>query len=158
VARARTIEGLDCSDDFAAAAAVVVGARAAEVFEHSQGVLDLDDPEALHDMRVATRRLRAALEMFRPCFEKKQYARALKMVKALADALGERRDRDVAIDYLSGLLPKVEGGERRGLELRLAELRVDQLRANQELASYLEVDALERLRGALAKTAGVRTA
>ena len=51
-------------------------------------------------MRVATRRLRAALEVFEPCFPRKRHRKALKRVKALADALGERRDRDVAIEFL----------------------------------------------------------
>ena len=32
------------------------------------GVLDVGDIERVHDMRVATRRLRAALEIFGPCF------------------------------------------------------------------------------------------
>ena len=66
-------------------------------------MLDLDDIERVHDMRVATRRLRAALEVFEPCFPRKRYREALKRVKALADALGERRDRDVAIEFLAGL-------------------------------------------------------
>ena len=69
--------------------------RAEEVFEHSDGVLDSGEIDRLHDMRVATRRLRAAMEVFEPCFPRKRFRKALKDVKALADALGERRDRDV---------------------------------------------------------------
>ena len=63
-------------------------------------VLDIGDIERVHDMRVATRRLRAALEVFEPCFPKKRLSAALSEVKALADALGERRDRDVTIAAL----------------------------------------------------------
>ena len=55
----------------------------------------LAEIERVHDMRVATRRLRAALEVFEPCFPGKAHAAVLRQVKALADALGERRDRDV---------------------------------------------------------------
>ena len=62
--------------------------RAAEVFEHSDDVLDMAEIERVHDMRVATRRLRAALEVFEPCFPAKRHRKALKRVKALADALG----------------------------------------------------------------------
>src|SRR5215217_2635257 len=49
-----------------------------------------------------TRRLRAALEIFEPCFPSKHYRQALAEVKRLANALGERRDRDVAIASLHG--------------------------------------------------------
>ncbi len=95
----------------ALAAARVVEVRAEEVFEHSDGVLDLDDVERVHDMRVATRRLRAALEIFEACFPRKRHRKALKRVKALADALGERRDLDVEIELLEGLAGR---GRRRG--------------------------------------------
>ena len=62
-------------------------------------------------MRVATRRLRAALEIFEPCFPAKPYDQALGEVKRLADALGERRDRDVAIAALPRL-QRPDGGAR----------------------------------------------
>ena len=102
MAGARKVE-LDCEGSFSQAAASVVKVRSKEVFAHSEGVLDLDDVERVHDMRVATRRLRAALEVFEPCFPRKRQRKALKKVKALADALGERRDADVEIALLEGL-------------------------------------------------------
>jgi CHAD domain-containing protein len=77
VARAREIPDLDCDAPFAAAAALVIGQRAEELFEHSRGVLDTGDIERVHDMRVATRRLRAAMEIFEPCFPPKRWRRAL---------------------------------------------------------------------------------
>ena len=109
MARAREIPDLDCDAPFAEAAARVIAIRAEELFEHSRGVLDIGDIERVHDMRVATRRLRAAMEIFEPCFPAKRWRRALKRVKALADALGERRDRDVAIEFLGGFTGEVRG-------------------------------------------------
>ena len=100
MARARVVEGLECDQTFALAGAHVVALRGAEVIEHSRDVLDVDDIERVHDMRVATRRLRAAMEIFAPCFPRKQLRATLKEVKVIADALGERRDRDVAIEQL----------------------------------------------------------
>ena len=90
MARARDVPGLDCDESFARTSARVVKVRSAEVFEHSAEVLDIDEIERVHDMRVATRRLRAALEVFEPCFPAKRHRKALKRVKALADALGAR--------------------------------------------------------------------
>ncbi len=80
-------------------------------------------------MRVATRRLRAAMEVFEPCFPRKRYRKALKRVKALADALGERRDRDVAIEFLEGFAaasgPRPTGAP---LETLIERLREEQRR------------------------------
>jgi len=149
VARAREVE-LDCEASFALAAARVVEVRAAEVFEHSAGVLDLDDVEPVHDMRVATRRLRAALEIFEPCFPRKRHRKTLRRVKALADALGERRDLDVEIELLGSLAGEV-GGEP--LAALVEDLRARQRQANDDLAPFVTAKRLKKLRRRLAKLA-----
>jgi CHAD domain-containing protein len=146
VARAREVPGFDCEEPFAAAAARVVRVRAEEVFEHSEGVLDLNRIERLHDMRVATRRLRATLEVFEACFPRKRYRKALKRVKALADVLGERRDRDVAIEFLVGFAEAAPEGERSALAARIEVLRAEQRQANEDLAPYLAEERLDKLR------------
>jgi CHAD domain-containing protein len=149
VARARDVIGLDCEEPFERAAARVVEVRSAEVFEHSHGVLDLGDIERLHDMRVATRRLRASLEVFRPCFPRKRYRAALRPLKALADALGERRDRDVAIGFFEGFLEGAPAGDRGRLEILIARLRNEQRQANEDLERFVTEERLADLRGAL---------
>jgi len=154
VARPREVPGFDCDEPFELAATRVVEVRAAEVFEHSRGVLDLDDIERLHDMRVATRRLRAALEVFRPCFPRKSYRRALKPLKALADALGERRDRDVALGFLEAFVGDVPAADRGRLEILLARLREEQRRANEALAPFMSEVRLAELRVALEELVG----
>jgi CHAD domain-containing protein len=145
VARAREVE-LDCEAPFAAAAAQVVEVRAAEVFAHADGVLDLDDPERVHDMRVSTRRLRAALEVFGACFPHKRHRKALKRVKALADALGARRDLDVEIELLEGLSGEVATGDRERVVDLVDELRAKQARANEALAPFIAAKRLKKLR------------
>jgi CHAD domain-containing protein len=145
VARARDVPGLDCDEPFAGAAARVVAVRSAEVFEHSRGVLDVDDIEPVHDARVATRRLRAALEVFAPCFPAKRHRRALKRVRALADALGERRDRDVAIEFLEGFVREAPERDRPAIEALVARLREEQRQANERLAPHVEAQRLKKL-------------
>ena len=101
MAKAKPIPDLTAESTYAAAAAKIVSVRARELNEHAQGVLDTGDIERVHDMRVTTRRLRAALEIFEPCFPAKQRWRGARSPsRRLADALGERRDRDVAIAAL----------------------------------------------------------
>jgi CHAD domain-containing protein len=153
VARAREVPGFDCDERFAAAAARVVRVRAAEVFAHSEGVLEIDEVDRLHDMRVATRRLRVALEVFEACFPRKRHRQALKRVKALADALGERRDRDVEIEFLEGFAGEAPAADREALGARIATLRAEQARANEALVPLVEPERLDKLRRRLEKLA-----
>lgn len=127
--------------------------RASEVSAHSAGVLDMEDLERLHDMRVATRRLRAALEVFAPCFPRKRRRKALKRVEKLADALGERRDRDVAVETLEALAGEVAEADRQGLEALLARLREERRQANEALAPHVAAKRLKKLRRRLRKLA-----
>jgi CHAD domain-containing protein len=141
MAKARTIPGLAEAASFREAAAAAVEVRSEEVFEQRDGVLDTRQIEGVHDMRVATRRLRAALEIFAECFPAGDHKRLLKEVKALADALGERRDRDVAIAALDGAAAELTAVERPGLKHLQGELQTEQERANDALAEALdEVD------------------
>jgi CHAD domain-containing protein len=154
VAKAREIPGLSADDSYAAAAAKIVEVRAQELADHAAGVLDVGDIERVHDMRVATRRLRAALEVFEPCFPSKRLKADLGDVKELADALGERRDRDVAIVALEGLVGKMPAPDHAGIESLVERLRDEQRRANEELARFVAPDRLaslhERLRELIA--------
>lgn len=150
MARPRRVE-VDCEEPFAAAAAQVVAARSQELFEQSAGILDLDDVERVHDMRVATRRLRAALELFEPSFPPKRRRKALKRVRALADALGERRDVDVELELLEGLSEGLAPGDRRAFEGLVGELRARQLEANERLAAFVTRKRLRKLKRRLCR-------
>jgi CHAD domain-containing protein len=150
VAGARKVE-LDCEASFSTAAAKTVKVRAAEVFAHSEGVLDLEQVEHVHDMRVATRRLRAALEIFEACFPRKRHRKALKKVKALADALGERRDADVEIALLGQLADEAAEADSAALRGLIEELRARQRETNQELKPHVTAKRLRKLRRRLKK-------
>lgn len=151
MARAREVPGFDCGEEFAAAAARIVSVRAEEVFAQADGVLDLGQPENLHDMRVATRRLRAALEICEPCFPTKRFRKALKRVKRLADALGERRDLDVEIEFLEGFAQTAPEADRAALAARIESLRGRQREVNEALARRLRRKRLRKLRRRLRK-------
>lgn len=150
MAGARKVK-LDREGSFSQAAVRVIKVRSKEVFARSDGVLDLDKVERVHDMRVATRRLRAALEIFEPCFPRKRQRKALKKVKALADALGERRDADVEIALLEGLVEEAAEADRSALRNLIEELRLRQAEANESLAPYVAPKQLKKLRRRLKK-------
>ena len=146
MAKAKPIPDLTADAPYADAAAKIVSVRGEELAEQAQGVLDTGDIERVHDMRVATRRLRAALEIFQPCFPDKAYDQALTEVKRLADALGERRDRDVAIAALHGFNDGMAAPDRRGIASLIEQLRTEQEEANEGLAPLVSEENLKALR------------
>jgi CHAD domain-containing protein len=77
------------------------------------------DPDAIHNVRVASRRLRAALRHLEPCFRKRD-ARSLRAaVRKLARLLGEARD----LDILMANLPRRKARRGSPLPRLLSRLR-----------------------------------
>ncbi len=138
MARAREIPGIAAGTPFREAAANAVQVRTEELFALSTDVLDTQNIERVHDMRVATRRLRAVMEIFAAAFPAKRHKRALAEVKALADALGERRDPDVAIHALRGLIAALPAEDAPGLQSLVDELHSEQEHANERLGEALQ--------------------
>ncbi len=150
MAKAREIPGLTGDVPFAKAARWTIAVRADELFEHADGVLDTDDIERVHDMRVASRRLRAVLEIYAPCFPPERFRPVLRDVKRLADALGARRDPDVQLAATRRLVAAMGEGERPGLELVADTFRHEQEAGNEVLADALREARESDLRGRLA--------
>jgi len=71
-----------------------------------KGVKTGRDIEHVHRMRVASRRIRAALPLFSQCFPEKRFSIWTKEIQKITRALGEARDLDVQIafleDYMNG--------------------------------------------------------
>ena len=159
MARARGVAGIAADSSFREAAADAVEVRTEELFAFATGVLDTTDVERVHDMRVASRRLRAVLEVFAPCFPKRELRRTLREVKALADDLGERRDPDVAIAALERVGGGLSAPDRPGLDGLIAELSERQQIGNARLARRLErVEEIDLRARLLALAAAARTA
>jgi CHAD domain-containing protein len=73
------------------------------------------DAEGVHQMRVASRRVRAGLPIFSTCFKVGQYDRWRRGIKGVTEALGEARDIDVQIEFLQTLVDKVTDDQRPGV-------------------------------------------
>lgn len=108
MAKAKEITGLDCAEDALLWAAEVLRVRFEEVADLRGAAMDFSDIEGVHDMRVATRRLRSALRDFMPLMNKRPSRRVSKELKQLADALGAVRDQDVAVVALEELQADAE--------------------------------------------------
>ena len=97
------------------------------------------DIEYIHRMRVATRRLRAALPLFAACLPKKRYPAWEKSIRAVTRALGVARDADVQIQHLEAF--RREQNNRLwspGLNRLVLRLRQKRARLQPGLAKALE--------------------
>ncbi len=107
-------------------AAAVTSERLDRMLSHIDGVRKGDAPEPVHQMRVWSRRSRAALEIFKVCFPGREFTELEREVKAAADALGEARDLDVMIMNLRARAEKLPVSHRTGIKAfvdRLQEQR-----------------------------------
>jgi len=102
MAKPTPVRGLGASTPMDDAARALVGARLADLQRHLSklGTKTEFDPEEIHDSRVASRRLRAALMLFGNGKRGKQ---ADRMIRDLQDALGEVRDLQVQIRAFENL-------------------------------------------------------
>lgn len=126
---------------FRDAAARVLTDRLNATMEHEAGTRVGTNTEELHDMRVASRRLRAALEAFAVCYRGKEFARVAKETKSLTDALGGVRDSDVLLERMTAYMATVPPDEQpaiAGFIIRVAAEReahrATMLRALDDLA------------------------
>jgi CHAD domain-containing protein len=154
MAKARHIPGIDGRRRFGDVGREAVAIRAQELFDHADGVLDTSDVERVHDMRVATRRLRTVLEVFAVAFDTKAHKAVLRDVKALADALGARRDPDVQLAELEELARVLAPEDQTGLEVFAQRLRAEQVQGNQALDAALKTMAEHDLAGRLRALTG----
>ena len=105
------------------------------------GVRSADDIEAVHQMRVATRRLRAAFTLFAECLPNKRGEEWQREIKRITKALGAARDTDVQFDWLRKFLAKsTDPAWRPGINRLM--LRLYQQRQRLQLKV---VEALDRL-------------
>ena len=134
-----------------APAGVALGAALAEqarrIVVNDPGTRLGSDPEHLHRMRVATRRLRAFLRAGRPLLDRDWAEQLRAELGWLGRSLGPARDLDVLVDHLAAELEAVGGGAT-GL---LDDLRRERAEARREAVSALSGDrylaVLDRLDG-----------
>lgn len=114
-----------------------------------------EDPvDAVHDLRVASRRLRAFGAVFRDAVGAKVHARLEKRLRRVAKAAGALRDSDVQIGLLEGRAARASGArERAGLEHLLEELERERWRAARKAEKRLRKVDLEALSSAVTRAA-----
>ncbi len=103
-----------------------------------EGVRKGEDIEAIHRMRVASRRMRAALPLFGAALAPKKHDAWMQEIRELTKALGAARDYDVQIDHLQAFYKALPPGpERPGIRRLLLRLRQRRARLQQAVEKAL---------------------
>jgi len=79
----------------------------ADALKAADPLVRRDQPDAVHQMRVAARRLRATLQSFRPILDPGATAHLRDELRWLGQVLGAARDGEVLAGHLTGLLAEV---------------------------------------------------
>lgn len=139
-----SITTLQPDTPFGVAARVTIEKHFDQMMKNLPGTRDGSDIEALHDMRVASRRLRAALRVFRSCFPKQAYALVFEQVRDVTLALGTVRDQDVFIDFLTNYASTNDGIEWL-IEREQADREKSRLELFEALGDSKQIDLARRL-------------
>ncbi|NVN90551.1 MAG: CHAD domain-containing protein [Desulfuromonadales bacterium] len=127
------------------AATVLVYARGEELFRRGEKAATTLDAEDIHDLRVASRRLREGLALFASCYPPAVISAVDKRVKKVTRFLGDIRNTDEAILFFTALAAELDDSCRRDLETFLATCHDDRERTVRGLESGLRKIAAGRL-------------
>jgi CHAD domain-containing protein len=127
-------KGNFCGDiEFAQAGRLMILRQIEHISTRRYGAGYLGDPEYVHEMRVATRRMRAAIRVFEDVVE---LGRLKEEVGQLADVLGQARDLDVFLDFLRQYRDRC-----KGVRHAFAEEMINSWNLRRR-ASYRKVEAI----------------
>lgn len=146
MAKAKRIKGIKCNDAATAGIRLVLTTRFEEMYHFQQAALDFTDPEGVHSMRVASRRLRSAMRDFMPYIRKRELTSLLKQTKSIASVLGEVRDQDVAIAALEKIEKHAPAEAAAALKQLIETRKGVRDEARKSLQSVLVPKNMDQLR------------
>jgi CHAD domain-containing protein len=114
------------------------------LISQESGVREADDVDAVHDMRVATRRLRAALRLYDDVYPPRG-EEVRQQLAELADALGAERDLDLQLAELRTWQAEAPDADRHAFDGLIAALGPQRAEARRALVHVFEGDHFESL-------------
>jgi CHAD domain-containing protein len=117
-----------------------IASGVSRLMRYDPGVRTGDDPEDVHQARVATRRLRSDLRTFRPALDPEWVDATRGQLRWLGQTLGEVRDRDVLIERLRGDVASVPSQDQKAGRDLLARLEEERGQAHRAALDALRSD------------------
>jgi CHAD domain-containing protein len=128
---------LDPAQSYRSAMRKLIAARWGAVWTAVPVAIAGEDIEGVHDVRVASRRLRAAMDVAVGCFPNSWYGPLHKVAKEITGALGEVRDRDVLLDHLTKQREAAPQGDRTGIDRLIERVNREREAARAEMLAFL---------------------
>lgn len=128
---------LDGTTPLWAASRELLAGHEREFFSRWRKVAEGFGEDDVHDLRVASRRLREGLALFAPCLPARQAARLDQKVKQVTRMLGELRNTDEACLFFSSLAAEETALSRVEIAELLATLGRERERAHRRLRKEL---------------------
>lgn len=91
------IKGISPDKTLETCARLIIVAYFREMMSYKAGASEGADIKFVHNMRVASRRLREAMDNFVTCFEEEPFKKHYKQVRTITRTMGAVRDLDVLI-------------------------------------------------------------
>ncbi|MCC6792312.1 MAG: CHAD domain-containing protein [Thermomicrobiales bacterium] len=132
-------------ETYRAAMRARIGERWEVVWTAIPRALDPADAEGVHDVRVASRRLRAAMDIASPAFPAAWFGPLHKLARNITVELGVVRDREVMLGYLVQARDKAPPNERPGIERLITRIEHERATARTEMEHFLEHIRAQRL-------------
>jgi CHAD domain-containing protein len=126
------------TDSMATATRKVLRMNFAALLAKEEGTRTGEDIEDLHDMRVATRRMRAALRIAAPYLSGKSVARVGRELRTVARALGAVRDLDVLIEHARQFRYELPADAQAGMDGLLTAWGEQREKARRKMLRLLE--------------------
>lgn len=147
MAKAKKIPYLDPEQPLDVSLRKILRTRFDEMISFEQGTIDGSDIEALHDMRVASRRVQAVFKIFRNVFPKKKYKAEYEEIRSLIRALGEVRDYDVFIEKMEKIRAQSDSADNRAsvTDTRAIDMLIIRKKSERELKRKLLIQHLANL-------------
>ncbi|OGU12237.1 MAG: hypothetical protein A2075_11320 [Geobacteraceae bacterium GWC2_58_44] len=117
---------------------VLLSQRGDDFFRLKKKVLDTWDPDDIHDLRVASRRVREGLELFSPCYQNDAVNRLVRRVKRVTRFLGEMRNMDEALLFFDALAGELDEGCRAELEVLILSIASQRQKGRREFKAGLK--------------------
>ena len=96
------------------------------------------DPEGVHDVRVASRRLRAAMDVAEACFPASWYRPLHQLAKQITSELGAVRDRDVLLERLNQTRNAAPPGDHPGIDRLIERVTRERDAARAQMLAFLQ--------------------
>jgi CHAD domain-containing protein len=136
--------GVRGDDRWAEAGRKVLRFHLVKMLARVPGVVAGEDPEEVHAMRVAARRMRAAWRVYGDGFEREARRRYLGAMREIGARLGAVRDLDVLLEILAAYAAHRSDRGRAGLAPLLQAWDAEREARRVELVAVLESDSFAR--------------